>query len=295
MQVDELTLTVGELTLPCLTTPAFNESNQPIVLMVHGFPDEPGTFRHQFDAFAAAGYQVIAPTLRGYHPKAIPADGCYQVVASARDMLAVLDAIGAETAAVYGHDWGSAIASAMAVLAPERLSKVITSAVPYGGSMAAAFITNPEQQRRSWYMFFFQLPFAEAAVAHDNFAFIDRTWADWSPTWDLPADSLARVKSVLAQDGVLSAALGYYRAALGGVGHNPRYDADQAKLGTAIEVPAMHLHGAADGCIGPELTDGMAANYAAGLELHVLDNVGHFVHQEVPDQFNKLALDFLAR
>lgn len=290
MALETLELTVGDLTFPCLA-----QGSGPLVLMIHGFPDEPHTFRHQFNAFADAGYRVVAPTLRGYHPSNLPSDGCYQVAASARDMLGILDALGADKAAVYGHDWGSAIASAMAVLAPDRLTHLITSAVPYGPAMAAAFVTNPEQQRRSWYMFFFQMPFAEAAVAHNDFAFIDRIWSDWSPTWDAPAEALAGVKQVLAQDGVLLASLGYYRATLGGVGHSPAFDADNAKLGSPITVPAMHLQGDVDGCIGPELTDGMAEHFTAGLELHVLENVGHFVHQEVPDRFNQLALDFIAR
>ena len=40
--------------------------------------------------------------------------------------------------------------------------------------------TNPEQQRRSWYMYFFGTPFAEAAVQRDSLTFLDRLWRDWS-------------------------------------------------------------------------------------------------------------------
>ena len=66
-------------------------------------------------------------------------------------------------------------------------------AVPYG-SFTQSLVTNPEQQRRSWYMFFFQLPVADTAVPLNDFAFIERLWQDWSPGWDLPAEELASVK-----------------------------------------------------------------------------------------------------
>ena len=61
-------------------------------------------------------------------------------------------------------------------------------------------------------MFFFQTPFAEAAVAHDDFAFLEHLWADWSPGWRWPATAMAELKATFRQPGVLEAALGYYRA-----------------------------------------------------------------------------------
>lgn len=283
---------LGELTFPTLVC---GDESAPMLLCIHGFPDNPNTFRHQFEPLADAGYRVVAPTLRGYAPGNIPANGCYQTVASAWDNLAIMEALGADQAAVYGHDWGSAIASAMAVIAPEKVSKLITSAVPYGPGMATAFVTNAEQQRRSWYMFFFQMPFAEAAVAFNDYAYIRRLWQEWSPTWDLPEDALADVIQTLAQPDVLPAALGYYRAAFSGVGHDPAYAEEAAKLGAPIQVPAQHFQGKADGCMGAELTEGMSAYFEAGLELHLMDDIGHFVHAEAPIEFNNKIIEFLAR
>ncbi|MCR9277856.1 MAG: alpha/beta hydrolase [Pseudomonadaceae bacterium] len=290
--VTSIDVELGELTFPVLVC---GEESAPALLCIHGFPDNPNTFRHQFEPLASAGYRVIAPTLRGYAPSNIPANGCYQTVACAWDNLAIMEALGIDQAAVYGHDWGSPIASAMAVLAPERVRKLITSAVPYGPGVSTAFVTNAEQQRRSWYMFFFQMPFAEAAVAFDDYAYIRRLWREWSPTWELPDDALSDVITTLAQPDVLTAALGYYRAAFGGVGHDQAYANDEAKLGSPITVPALHFQGTADGCMGPELTEGMSAYFEAGLELHLLDDIGHFVHAEAPDVFNEKIIEFLAR
>ena len=62
-------------------------------------------------------------------------------------------------------------------------------------------MTSYDQQRRSWYMFFFQTPFADVALAHDDFAFIERLWRDWSPGWRYPAEEMAALKETFRQPG----------------------------------------------------------------------------------------------
>src|SRR4030095_4472637 len=98
---------------------------------------------------------------------------------------ALMDALaqepGTEPVTVLGHDWGAAAAYGAATMAPERIAKLITMAVPHG--VTKALVTNPAQQRRSWYMFFFQMSFAETAVSYKDFAFIERLWEDWSRVW----------------------------------------------------------------------------------------------------------------
>lgn len=153
----------------------------PTVLALHGFPDHPRSYRHQMPALAAAGYRVVAPYMRGYAPTEAPEGSYFGVPALAADAVALAAALSDDPVVLIGHDWGAAAAHTAAALAPERFSKLITIAVPYGPAFTQSLVTSPLQQRRSWYMFFFQLPFAEAAVAHDGFAFIERLWRDWSP------------------------------------------------------------------------------------------------------------------
>ena len=194
---------------------------------------------------------------------------------------------------VYGHDWGSTAATAAACLAPERVEKLIFCAVPYGQVMLQALVGDYDQQKRSWYMFFFQTALAELSVPMNDYAFIERLWQDWSPDWDYPREELRAVQQTLAQDGVLAAALGYYRSAIGGAGMNDKYAEIQAGLGGPIEVPALYLHGERDGCIGVNLATGMEALFPKGLRTEIVPGAGHFVHQEKPDAFNALAADFL--
>jgi pimeloyl-ACP methyl ester carboxylesterase len=289
-------LTSGVVRARGLEFPTLEAGAGPLVLCLHGFPDHSGSFRHQLPALAAAGFRAVAPTMRGYAPSAIPADGVYQTAALAEDAVAMIAALGYDEAIVFGHDWGAIAAYGAALAAPERVRLLVTAAVPYGPQFMTAFTTSYTQERRSWYMFFFQTPFAEVAVAHDDFVFLERLWADWSPGWRWPADAIARVKETFRQPGVLEAALGYYRALFNPALHDPRNAALQSRMMLEpIEVPAMMLHGANDGCIGSELLDGMDAFFPRGLRVEVVPGTGHFLHQEAPDAVNRLLLDFLRR
>jgi pimeloyl-ACP methyl ester carboxylesterase len=250
---------------------------------------------------AEAGYRVIAPYMRGYAPSDIPAEGLFGVPALAQDGAAMAEELcrqhDCEQIVLLGHDWGAAAAYGTARLAPGRIHKLITLAVPHGNGLLEALLTSPEQQRRSWYMFFFQMPFAEMAVRHDGFRYVARLWHDWSPGYQLPADEWALLVETLEQPGVLSAALDYYRHSL-----NPTPEVAAALSAILppsaepplIQVPTLYLHGRDDGCIGSEVADGMEKLFPSGLQISVLDGVGHFLHQEDPARVNVRILEFLA-
>ena len=244
---------------------------------------------------AEAGYRGVAPYLRGYRPDMLSPDDTYQTAALAQDALALIDALDYSTATVFGHDWGAAIAALTAVFAPEKVTALITAAVPYGNKLGEAFITDPTQQRRSWYMFFFQSPLAEMAVAHNDLAFIRRLWQDWSPSWDFSDNDLRPVLDTLSESAVLQAALTYYRCALDPAYQKPAFAQQQARAGEPIRVPSMHLHGGEDGCIGTDMTAGMAQFYESDFELEILPRCGHFLHREDPIGVNERLLQFIGR
>ena len=278
-----------------LTFHTLEAGEGPLVLCLHGFPDHARSFRHQLPALAAAGYRAVAPAMRGYAPTGPAPDGRYQTAALAEDAVALIEALGYDEAIIFGHDWGALAAYGAALAAPRRVRKLVTAAVPYGAQVMSAFMTSYDQQRRSWYMFFFQTPFADIAVPHDDFAFLERLWRDWSPGWRFPADEMAALKETFRTPGVASAALGYYRAMLDPSRQDPALAALQNRMmADPIDVPAMVLHGANDGCMGVELVEGMAAYFPRGLRVEIVSGTGHFLHQEDPDRVNALLLDFLS-
>jgi pimeloyl-ACP methyl ester carboxylesterase len=284
------------LRTPNVTFEAFEAGSGPLVLCLHGFPDQARSFRHQMPALAAAGFRVVAPYMRGYAPTSLPADGRYDGMALGEDVLALLDALGADDAIVFGHDWGAAAAYFAALLAPQRLRKIATIGVPYGPQFFRAFASSPAQIRRSWYMFLFQHALAEVAVAHDDFALVERLVAEWSPGWTWPAEDREATKACLRTPGVLTAALGYYRATMGPAFADPAMlEASAQAMSAPLAMPGLVIHGERDGCIGADLVPPMRAYFPRGLQIEIVEGAGHFVHQEKPEAVNRLLLDFLRR
>jgi len=265
----------------------------PLVLCLHGFPDTSRSWRHLLPELAKAGYRSVAPAMRGYAPSTIPADGRYQLAALARDTLALADACDAGRFAVIGHDWGAIAAVGAAVLAPERVRRVVNLAVPHP-TLGFAMLSNIDQMKRSWYTFFFQMELADGVVPAEDFALIDRLYADWSPGYDMPDAERAHLKRTLAQPGVVAAALGYYRAAFNPSLHDPALAEDQRRIESpSVQVETLYLHGRDDGCAGLETVEGMESFYPGGLRTVVVDRAGHFLHLQQPDVVHREILHFL--
>jgi pimeloyl-ACP methyl ester carboxylesterase len=270
------------------------EGSGPLALCLHGFPDSAWTYRHLLPALAQAGFRAVAPWMRGYAPTAVPSDGRYQTAALGLDACALHEALGGEgDAVIIGHDWGAMATYIAANHEPDRWHRVVTMAVPPAGAVAGGFMQY-RQLKKSWYMFFFQHGLSDVVVGMDDLAFIDGLWADWSPGHDA-ADDLPHVKDALRDPANLAAALGYYRATLGGVGVDPALDAVQAAGSSPTAQPTLYLHGRTDGCMGVEIAEGSEPFLTSeGSRLEIVDDAGHFLHVERPAVVNRLIVDFVA-
>jgi pimeloyl-ACP methyl ester carboxylesterase len=287
-----MTITQRTVATPALEFTVLEQGTGPLALCLHGFPDTAHTWRHLLPALADAGYHAVAPFMRGYAPTAVPADGRYQTGALAVDATALHESLGGDREAVLiGHDWGAAAAYGAAALAPERWRRVVTLAVPPPASLLAAFFQFA-QLKRSFYIFLFQTPLAEGAVAMNDMAFIEGLWRDWSPGYDGRAD-IAHVKDALRAPANLSAAIGYYRAMLQAELHGPEYATGQAATERVNPQPTLYLHGRTDGALGVELVDDAQSALSVGSQVRVVDGVGHFLHLERPDAINQMILDWV--
>jgi pimeloyl-ACP methyl ester carboxylesterase len=284
------------LTFGYLSAGDLDDRDAPLALCLHGFPDSAWTWRHLLPSLAAAGYRAVAPWSRGYAPTTVPADGRYQSAVLALDAAALHAAFGGgDDAVLVGHDWGALAGYAALHVPGVAWRRLVTLAVPPPAALTTAFLAY-EQLRRSWYMFFFQHPLAEMAVPLDDLAFVERLWADWSPGYDA-AEDLPKVKEALRDPANLAAALGYYRATLGGVGldPSPEVQAIDAAAAGPPPVPTLYLHGRDDGCMGAEVAETARSLLTApGSRVEVVGGAGHFLHLERPDEVNRMILDFLA-
>jgi len=267
----------------------------PLLLCLHGFPDHAHSFHHQLNYFSAAGYRVVAPFMRGYPPTGSPQAATFYTADLALDVVELVKALGVGRATLLGHDWGAHAAYGAAVLAPEMFDRIVTLAVPYGPGLREAFVTSPEQQKRSWYIFLFQTRLAEAAFAYDNYALAERLWRDWSPGWEPSSNNMRAIRATFASPGVASAALAYYRCALATAAQAGKHTELQRRIGVeAVGVPCLYLHGDQDGCIGYAVASGMAELFPNGLDRRLLPGVGHFLHLERPDDVNGIIATYLA-
>ena len=275
-----------------LEVPILEAGSGPLVVLLHGFPDHAASWAGVLDRLAQEGYWAVAPAQRGYWPGGAAPDGSYNIVSTGQDVLTLIEALGRDEADVVGHDFGAAAAYAAATLDPKRVRKLVTMSGPPGRQLMNALVSDADQQRRSWYMFFFQTAMAEAAVAHNDFAFIDRLWREWSPGYELPDAERAAIKKTLGAPGVLTETLGYYRQLF----TPPADEATQSLLARtfgAITVPSLYLHGADDNCFSVELSDGMDDLFTNGFERIVIPGAGHFPHVERPEAVADHILGFL--
>jgi pimeloyl-ACP methyl ester carboxylesterase len=265
----------GGLRFACLCS----GDSGPLVLMLHGFPDTAHTWDATRPALAAAGFRVVAPFMRGYAPTEIPADERYDADTLGGDVIALVEALGEQKAVVVGHDWGASAAFAAVGLAPERIAKLVTMAVPH----PAGVLPTP---RMLWAIRHF-IPLrrrgAEAMVRANEFAYVDTLLRRWSPAWTVPPGESHAVKRAFAEPGCLRAALGYYRAL------SPFLPASQRRK---VDVPAVAFAGETD-VVPPSAYERARSRYADDYEIVRLPG-GHFMHREHPDRFTKQLLRVLA-
>ena len=260
--------------------------------LIHGFPDCAENFEEQINFFSENGFKVIAPSLPGYHEDDQELD-TYQTLRVAEVLIDFIESLsGKEKIYLYGHDWGAPIAYGIAHLRPDLVERFSAASVPHGVSVQTAFLTDGDQQRMSWYMFFFQLPLADISVPLNDYEFIHRLWREWSPDLKDYKKYSDKVVSVLSKSNVLEKALAYYRSTFQESLQLERINNKSIELlSSKIQPPCIYFHGKNDGCIDYKLSNGME-DFFEKLEIKILDDCGHFLHLEKQDIFNKELLDF---
>lgn len=295
----------GEADTLTLTTPdglrfgahQAGDLDAPVVLCLHGFPDHPATFRHQFGPLAEAGFRAVAPIMRGYEPSSQPTDGDYSLLALAGDVIAWIDDLGVERAHLVGHDWGAVVTEVAAARHPDRVHSLTSLAIPPLPRIPDAVRRVPRQLLRSWYMTFFQVPVvSNRALAVGDWRLLRRLWRVWSPGHSMTDAEWSELRARFEEPGVLAAALAYYRrnatpSLLLGLRSTPAMEV------TELQVPRLLVHGTEDGCMDRRLFDHTIreADHPAGVTRVEIDGAGHFLHLEAPDRVNEVLLGHLGR
>ncbi|MBJ6110795.1 alpha/beta fold hydrolase [Hymenobacter sp. BT523] len=256
-----------------------------LVLLLHGFPEFWYAWCKQIEVLADAGYRVWAPDQRGYNLSDKPDHvRSYVIDELAADAVGLMDAAGCETAVVVGHDWGAAVAWHMAAHYPSRVSRVAILNVPHPRVMGRALLRKPGQLLKSWYIFFFQLPWLpEALVKRSRWRFARQALRGTSRRGTFSPADLALYEAAWTQPGAMHRMINWYRAA-------GRYASRLSKAGR-VTVPVRIIWGERDAFLKRELAQESLA-YCDDAELTYLP-ASHWVQHEMSAEVNELLLHFL--
>jgi pimeloyl-ACP methyl ester carboxylesterase len=251
----------------------------PPVILLHGFPDTGRVWRYQVAALAAAGHRVIIPDLRGYGRSGKPPGvDDYTMAYLLADVLGVVDDTGAERVHVVGHDWGAAIAWALAALHPERVGRLVALSVGHPAAFAAAGVA---QREKSWYVLLFQFAgVAEQWLSRDN-------WANFR-AWARHPDADSTIAELEASSS-LTPGLNWYRANL----PPENLLASSAPL-PPVPAPTLGVWSSGDIALTERQMTGSASAVTGPWRYERLDGIGHWMQLEAPDALNRLLTDFLA-
>jgi pimeloyl-ACP methyl ester carboxylesterase len=258
----------------------------PAVVLLHGFPEFWYSWRNQIPALAGAGLRVIAPDLRGYNLSSKPAEvsayAAHRLAGDIRDLIAER---GAAKACVAGHDWGAAVAWMTAMAHPEAVDRLAILNVPHPRRMLQALRRPGPQLAKSWYMFFFQLPWVpEQAVRADDWrAFRYGFEHDARPGAFTPAD-IDRYREAWSQPGAATATINYYRAAL------RRPPSRRQSSLRPINAPTLVIWGEHDRYLGSELAEPSRSDVPGLQRVVRLPDASHWVQHDEPDRVSELLI-----
>ena len=264
------------------------KDGQPVFLL-HGFPEFWYGGRKQIEPLAEAGYRVIVPDQRGYNlsdkPKGVKAYSLDKLVA---DILGLIDALGYEKVNLIGHDWGAVVAWAFAIWHPERLRKLGILNVPHPAVMMNFLRRgDPEQLRRSWYVFAFQIPWLpEAIMRSDNWRGAERVLRGSGKIHTFTNEDMTEYKKAWSQPGAMTAMINWYRAI---VRHRPKMP-----QGSRVKVPTLMIWGMQDVALSHRMAR-LSIDYCDDGKLVLFEEATHWVQHDETEAVNQLLLEFLSK
>jgi epoxide hydrolase 4 len=256
----------------------------PVVVLLHGFPEFWYGWRHQIEPLAAAGFRVIVPDQRGYNLSSKPSGvAAYALTELVSDVIAIANQLGREKILLAGHDWGAAVAWTATLLHPQRIAKLAVLNVPHPSVMRKFLSTRPRQLLRSWYMFFFQLPWLpEALFSAFNFMVGSRALLHSSRPGTFSEIDLTQYRAAWSQRRALTGMINWYRALF----------RTRVKFpDKTVHVPTRILWGERDAFLIAEMAR-ESQRYCSNAELFTFANASHWLPHEEPARVSELLIDF---
>jgi pimeloyl-ACP methyl ester carboxylesterase len=267
------------------------------VLLLHGWPYDIYSFANVAPALAAEGYRVVVPFLRGYGTTRFLSDDTArngQQAVVAVDAIALMDALGIESAIIGGFDWGARTANVVAALWPERC-KAMASVSGYliGSQEANKGPLPPSAELAWWYQFYFATERGRAGYDQYRHEFAKLIWHTASPKWDFAETTFERSAASFDNTDHVSIVVHNYRWRLGLAEGEPQYDELEQRLASLpeITVPTITLEGDANGAPHPDPTAYEKKFVGKYSHRTVSGGIGHNLPQEAPRAFTEAVIE----
>lgn len=253
-----------------------------LVVLLHGFPARWASWREVMPRLAKAGFFVVAPDQRGYGASSKPKNRAdYSMVNLVADVAAIIKDFGRERAHLIGHDFGGGVTWSTAMSRPELVERVVTcnSVHPIGFSREIGRIS---QLIRSWYVFFFLLPWIpEWLLSRKDYKFLKEVFEEDG----LSAETIADLLEGLRPEGALTGAINWYRQSF-------RDAASKAIKPAKVTVPVMVLWGDRERHLVPELAQ-PPADWVDNARVEHLPKASHWVQHDEPEKVSALIIEHL--
>ena len=277
--------TVREVNGVRLHVVAAGDGADPLVVLLHGFPEFWYGWRQQIEPLVEAGYRVLVPDQRGYNLSEKPdAVGAYRIGECSRDVADLIATEGRESAHVVGHDWGGMVGWDLGLRRPSAVDRLAILNAPHPDVYLQHLVANPEQLRRSWYVFWFQVPRLPEAVSRRNdFRVLERTLRETAAPGTFTDADLASYRRAWERDGAVTGMLDWYRAAARRPPSPPR---------DRVDVPTLIAWGEDDfGLTAPLAVDSDQRCDRSRLEL--FPETSHWVQHERAERVSNLLVEWL--
>ncbi len=256
-----------------------------LILLLHGFPEFWYAWKRQIQ-FLALGYRVVVPDQRGYNLSEKPGDkSAYNIDELALDVIGLIDAAGHKRATIIGHDWGGMVAWWIAIKYPERLNKLININIPHPQVMKRTLAKSWKQKRKSWYIFFFQIPWLpEFLLSKGNYSVLRRTLTRSSRAGTFSNSDLKQYCKAWSRINALKSMINWYRAR--------RRTGTNKTRKPRIDVPTLLIWGTKDAFLGRKMAQ-PSIDWCNKGRLVLIEEASHWVHHEEPNRVNSLISGFL--
>ncbi len=272
-------------------------ANGPVVILLHGWPYDIHSYVDVAPLLASAGCRVIVPNLRGYGTTRFLSSETFrngQQSVVALDVIALMDALKIEKAALAGFDWGARTADIVAALWPERCKALVSvSGYLIGSQEAGKIPLPPKVELQWWYQYYFATEHGRAGYEKYRHDFSKLIWQIASPKWDFDDATFDRSAASFDDPDHVGIVIHNYRWRLGLAEGEPKYDDLEKRLaeGPVITVPTITLEGDANGAPHPDPSS--YAKKFSGKYSHrtIKGGVGHNLPQEAPHAFAEAIVD----